>query len=152
MHNVWTVHTRFITVKIVSQSQQMRAKKKKKKAENVDAEPKRSINYWWFGLVRSGSVDKHWEKSIIVGYMECNILLCAIIWHLIIDSSDWDRKCPISSSKIKLCVFYLDKHSPTHTDAQKLSSVVKNLIISSHVLSIFLVRFGKKSYKNSVTS
>ena len=36
MHSVWTVYTLFITVKIVSQSQQMRAKKKKKKAENVN--------------------------------------------------------------------------------------------------------------------
>ena len=30
MHSAWTVHTLFITVKFVSQSQQMRAKKKKK--------------------------------------------------------------------------------------------------------------------------
>ena len=35
MHSVWIVHTLFITVKIVSQSQQMRAKKKNKK-ENVN--------------------------------------------------------------------------------------------------------------------
>ena len=43
MHSVWTVHTLFITVKFVSQSQQMRAKKKKgrkREAENVDVEPK----------------------------------------------------------------------------------------------------------------
>ena len=50
MHNVWTVYTLFITVKIVSQSQQMRKKKekkrkKKKKSEiiNMDAEPKRLL-------------------------------------------------------------------------------------------------------------
>ena len=30
MHSVWTVHTLFITVKFVSQSQQMRTQKKKK--------------------------------------------------------------------------------------------------------------------------
>ena len=46
MHSVWTVYTLFITVKIVSQSQQMREKKKEKKSRkreliNVDAEPKR---------------------------------------------------------------------------------------------------------------
>ena len=45
MHSVWTMHTLFITVKFVSQSQQMRAKKKKKsrkrEVKNVDAEPKR---------------------------------------------------------------------------------------------------------------
>lgn len=98
------------------------------------------------------SVDKRWEKSITVGYMEFNIIFCAIIWHLIIDSSDRDRKCPISSTKIKLCVFYMWISTATHTRVQKLSSVVKNLIISSHFLSIFLVLFGKKSYKNSVTS
>ena len=49
MHSVWTVYTLFITVKIVSQSQQMRVTKKKKKKSrkreliNVDAEPKRSL-------------------------------------------------------------------------------------------------------------
>ena len=31
MHSVWIVYTLFITVNIVSQSQQMRVKKKKKK-------------------------------------------------------------------------------------------------------------------------
>ena len=34
MHNMWTVYTLFITINIVSQSQQMRAKKKK--VENVN--------------------------------------------------------------------------------------------------------------------
>ena len=47
MHSVWTVYTLFITVKIVSQSQQMRAKKKKKNRKheliNMDAEPKHHL-------------------------------------------------------------------------------------------------------------
>ena len=40
------MYTLFITVKIVSQSQQMRAKKKKsrkRELKNVDAEPKRTL-------------------------------------------------------------------------------------------------------------
>ena len=52
MHSVWTVYTLFITVNIVSQSQQMRAKKKKKKSrkrelKNVDAEPKHILYAQW---------------------------------------------------------------------------------------------------------
>ena len=39
MHSVWTVHTLFITVNVVSQSQQMKKKKKEEKTrfENADA-------------------------------------------------------------------------------------------------------------------
>ena len=46
MHSLWTVYTLFITVKIVSQSQQIRKKKKSRKREliNVDAEPKQSLS------------------------------------------------------------------------------------------------------------
>ena len=46
---MWTVYTLFITVNIVSQSQQMRAQKKKKKKgrkcelKNADAKPKRTL-------------------------------------------------------------------------------------------------------------
>ena len=44
MHSVLTVYTLFITVKIVSQSQQIQPKKKKKhELINVDAEPKRLL-------------------------------------------------------------------------------------------------------------
>ena len=52
MHSVWTVYTLFITVKIVSQSQQMRAKKKKSRKReliNVGAEPKHHLS--WYVIV-----------------------------------------------------------------------------------------------------
>ena len=52
MHSVWAVYTLFITVKIVSQSQQMRAKKKKSRKReliNVDAEPKHHLS--WYVIV-----------------------------------------------------------------------------------------------------
>ena len=47
MHSMWSVYALFITVNIVSQSQQMRAKKKKVEngeLKNTDAEPKRTQN------------------------------------------------------------------------------------------------------------
>ena len=50
MHSVWTVYTLFITVNIVFQSQQMRAKKKNRKRElkNADTKPKRKHIYMHF--------------------------------------------------------------------------------------------------------
>ena len=56
MHNVWTVYILFITVNIVSQSQQMRQKKKGRKRElkNVDAQTQSpNVHYITFSLLQS---------------------------------------------------------------------------------------------------